>query len=220
MNKKLVNFITKNNKMKLFLASSLYQTWKKLTQHIGNLKNKTIAYITNPADKDITQYWTDLWRIKNDRDFLNSLGAKLHAIDLKKDKKEKLKKELQNYDIIYVSWGNTYYFKELCIESWFNTLIKEAVQEWWKIYISTSTGSCMAGNNIKYVESWRNNFQHFEWFNFINATILPHRGSLDFQKEYETLIPQIYKSKKNIITLTDKQAITMGANSRKIVENK
>lgn len=188
---------------------------------MGNIKNKTIAYITNPADKDIKQYWTDLWRIKNDRDFLNSLGAKLHTIDLRTEKKEKLKRQLQKCDMIYVSWGNTYYFKDLCIESWFNEVVKEAVQEEWKTYISTSAGSCIAGNNIKYVETWRDDFEHFEWFKFINATILPHRWSPDFQKEYETLIPHIYRSKNNIITLTDTQAIIMDTtNRREIIENK
>ncbi len=204
--------------MKLFLASSLYQMGRLTTTYVGSLENKTIAYITNPADQDIQKHGTNLWWIKNDKDLLESLGAKLYGIDLKKMKEKELQKEIQKCSLIYVSWGNTYYFNELAIESWFNRVIPKAVKEWWIKYLSTSAWSCMVGSTIQHIEKWRNRYIHFEWFNLINAMIVPHRWSDDFQEEYEHLIPLRYKNKRNVITLTDTQAIVADDDHRKIVE--
>jgi len=89
--------------MKLFLASSLYQMGRLTTTYVGSLENKTIAYITNPADQDIQKHGTNLWWIKNDKDLLESLGAKLYGIDLKKMKEKELQKEIQKCSLIYVS---------------------------------------------------------------------------------------------------------------------
>lgn len=141
--------------MKLFLASALSNMKEQLLEKVGSLQGKKIAYIINPADQDIVSdpEGENVWRLKSDRDMLESCGTILTKVDLRKTQHSELAEVLEKLDGIYVSGGNTYYFRQLAQESGYDTLLRSLLTSQEKIYMSTSAGSCvMGGKKIKFIE--------------------------------------------------------------------
>lgn len=195
--------------MRLFLASALHEMLWSLIHKLWSLEGKKVAYITNPADYDLAelQAWETLWWIDNDAKMLRSIGVDLYPVDLRVTQGDELRKELENLDGIYVSWGSTYYFRQLARESGYDKIIDSLLREQNKFYISTSAGSCVMGNKLKFIESGWEEYKLYEWLWFIPSMILPHRWSQWFKEEYEQLIPLLYAHQQSFITLSDGQAL-------------
>ncbi len=208
--------------MKLFLASALSCMKDQLLEKVWSLESKKIAYIINPADLD-TEHEPEgenIRRLKNDRDMLESCGAVLTKVDLRVTQHGELQQTLEKLDGIYVSGGNTYYFRKLAQESGYDSLLHSLLASQQKIYMSTSAGSCvMWGKKIKYLEPGREEYTLFDAFNFVPTMILPHRWSKEFKWDYEYVLEFIYKEKQSIITLTDQQALRVTDSGFEIVEN-
>ncbi len=183
---------------------------EQLLEKVGSLTGKKIAYIINPADRDVEKEpeGEDMRRLKNDRDMLEECGAVLVKVDLRVTQHEKLAEALETLDGIYVSGGNTYYFSELVKQSGYDLLLHDFVTTKWKFYVSTSAGSCIMGDKkFTYSEPGREEYLLFDGLKYVPAMILPHRWSKDFKDDYEHVLEFIYKAKESIITLTDQQAL-------------
>lgn len=207
--------------MKLFLASALSAMKDQLLEKVWSLQGKKIAYIINPADQDIASEpeGENIWWLKNDRDMLESCGAILTKVDLRKTQHNELAEVLEKLDGIYVSGGNTYYFRQLAQESGYDTLLRSLLTSQEKIYMSTSAGSCVMGSRLKFLEPWREEYKLFDGFGFVPSMIVPHRWSGDFKEDYEYVLEFIYKEKQPIITLTDQQALRVTEQGIQIIES-
>ncbi|HRX63746.1 MAG TPA: Type 1 glutamine amidotransferase-like domain-containing protein [Candidatus Absconditabacterales bacterium] len=200
--------------MKLFLASALDHVKGLFVENIGDINGKGIGFITNPADMD-REGDQDPWWVLNDLNMLKSLGGKIKQIDLRETKNEDLFNIVSGCDILYVSGGNTRYFKNLADESGFNKIVDELILTGKIIYISTSAGSCVMGTGIKYLDP--GDFKIEKGYGIVSAMILPHWGSEDFKKEYEDTIEKIYQDGQNIISIADTQAILVDNQGYKII---
>ncbi|HKL44067.1 MAG TPA: Type 1 glutamine amidotransferase-like domain-containing protein [Candidatus Absconditabacterales bacterium] len=200
--------------MQLFLASALEYVKDFFVEKIGNIKGKTIGFISNPADLDRKGDIEPRWVI-GDKNMLKSLGGIIKTIDIRELKNDGLFEVISNVDLLYVSGGNTRYFKTLADENGYQKIINELIIKKGLPYISTSAGSCVMGTSIKYLDPGE--FKIEQGYGLINAMILPHWGSENFKEEYEEVIPKLYNESQNIITLNDRQVIYVDSNGYEIL---
>src|SRR3989344_5836196 len=86
-------------------------------------------------------------KVDPEKEKLKSMGFSIKTVDLKNKSKEQLRKELENIDVIFVAGGNTFYLLEKTIESGFDSLLKELINNG-VIYIGSSAGSVLVGPDI------------------------------------------------------------------------
>lgn len=209
----------------LVLCSSFATVKNKLVQKWALKKWKyKVGYIKNAADFELDENSIDPWRVKDDRDAFVSLWYDIENIDLRNYSWDKLKTTLQDKDIIFVGWWNTYYLLDLCNKSWFSDIIKDLVT-WWIIYISTSAGSIVAGPEISYIKAWELAagekvipLESEKWLCITDISVYPHIWSkyfLDMRKiDAEDMY---YKTKQVLVLLHDDQAILIKDNLSEII---
>lgn len=167
----------------LYLTSSVHA----VAHHIGkrldlSVRNK-LVFITTPAEPEKG----DTGWLADDRQSLVRAGFAVTDYTITHKSKEELRHDLDEYDYIYVSGGNTFYLLRQAEQSGFDELVKEWVNERGKIYIGTSAGSIITGKKCPdYLLSGKEYFQteHRDGFGFVNFTVVPHWGSEGFKDLY------------------------------------
>lgn len=113
--------------------------------------------------------------------------------------------ELNEYDILYVCGGNTFYLLHKIREMKFDEKIRNAVESG-LIYIGVSAGSIVAGPTIETALPFDENdigIENFKGMNFIHDIIIPH-----YNEKRAKIVDGFRKTmKNNIITITDNQAL-------------
>jgi dipeptidase E len=131
--------------------------------------------------------------------------------------------ELDNFDVIFVSGGNTFYLLQQAQKSGFIEVIKDLVNQD-KTYIGSSAGSCIAGPNIEATRAIDNALLATELrgttgFKMVNFVVFPHWGSPYFKNEYIESTKLVYSvDQVPVVILTDKQYVWVRDEKLEIVE--
>jgi dipeptidase E len=151
----------------------------------------------------------ELKYVKESKKELIDLGVK-KIIEVKKNINYK-----KDFDAIYICGGNTFYLLHRIRELSLDRLIKKFVKRG-KIYIGVSAGSIIAGPNIEIASPFdknKVNLKDLTGLNLINIIVSPH-----YCKKEEKIIENFKKkSKYKVIPLTDKQALLVLGNKKKII---
>lgn len=130
---------------------------------------------------------------------------------------EVLYEEVDNFDVIYVCGGNTFYLLSKVKESGFDKIIKKFLEAD-KLYLGVSAGSILMGPNIeisKYLADKNDlGLTDLTGLKYIDSAICPHFQNKDKNK-FDN-----FKSKVNypILPLNDDQALLVLGKEEKIIE--
>ncbi len=111
---------------------------------------------------------------------------------------------IDNFDIIYMMGGNTFYLLDVIRKTGFDKIIMDFINKG-KIYIGSSAGSEILGNSIDIALGYDENNVNmidFTGLKIVNALIVPHSNRKQiFISELNN------KTKENVITLYDGDGI-------------
>lgn len=193
--------------MELFLTSSVHAVANDISKRLNLSKNNRLVFIdtaTEPKEEREDLEW-----LKIDRQALVNAGFNVSDYTITNKTRGQLEKDLDVFDYIYLSGGNTAYLLRQSQKSGFISLIKELVQKG-KIYIGTSAGSIIAGPIVQdYLLDEEIKLKDNIGYNFVNFTILPHWGSENFKDKYlGGRLKIAYKeSQVPLLILTDNQYV-------------
>lgn len=208
--------------MNLFLTSAGFQDFqtKKIRRDMeaafrkqcGDFGKKKACYLyTVRSESD--KAWLDLY----DKEF-RALGLPYEAVNISEDFNGL---SLPEYDIYYVSGGNTFYILDRLRKTQMDEVLKESVRRG-KIYIGVSAGSILACPDISIagIETGDENDIHLSdltGFSWVPFYISPHYGAASDRMAIE----KFFKEKqKPIIALTDNQMIMVTEAGIKLVGEK
>lgn len=179
--------------MKLFLASYIRNpnTIAKLTDYIGGFAGKTIAYIptANNGESRYEDWKTNsfTWQL------VNTLGAKVTAVQLEDYKDKSVLPDIQNKDILWFAGGACgylmYWIKRTQLDKYLPELLKTS------LYVGSSAGSMITASSLTICDWYIGESEP-------GASCIPGLGFIDFDiyPHYEdSRLPEIkrqYKGKK------------------------
>ncbi|OGN13906.1 MAG: hypothetical protein A3J47_03455 [Candidatus Yanofskybacteria bacterium RIFCSPHIGHO2_02_FULL_43_22] len=206
--------------MELFLTSSVHAVAHDIAKRVNLSKANKLVFIDTAAEPKGER--DDLEWLKNDRKALVDAGFKVSDYTITGKSRDQLETDLNEFDYIYLSGGNTAYLLEQSQKSGFVSLIKELVQKG-KIYIGTSAGSIIAGPRLPdYFADEDAELENNDGYGFVNFTLLPHWGSEDFKERYlGERLKIVYKDDQvPLLLLTDNQYVHVQNDQIKIVDVK
>lgn len=160
--------------------------------------------------------------MKNDRQSLVDSGFVVTDYTITGKTRAKIETDLDGFDYIYLSGGDTAYLLSQSQKSGFTSLIRELVQDKGKIYIGTSAGSIIAGPKLPdyFPNEKRVELENENGYSLINFTILPHWGSEDFKEKYLSgRLKIVYKEDQApLLLLTDNQYVHVKDDQMKIID--
>jgi len=195
-------------KTELFLTSSAHIVAYDIAQKVDLSKANKLVFINTAAE---TEEEDRTW-LENDRQALVDAGFIVSDYSITDKKRNQLETDLNGFDYIYLSGGDTPYLLQQSQKSGFISLIRELIQNKGKIYIGTSTGSIIAGPKIPdYLtdESEDIELGGLEGYGLVNFTIVPHWGSENFKERYlsKRLKIAYEKYSEPLILLRDNQYV-------------
>ncbi|MFZ2199779.1 MAG: Type 1 glutamine amidotransferase-like domain-containing protein [Microgenomates group bacterium] len=204
--------------MKLFLASLASETLDLVLPLLPDKpQNLKLAFIPTAADPygDIPMPW-----MTADHDKLVSIGFMVTDYDIKRKNVDQLRRDLFQFQVIFVAGGNTFYLLNEAKKSGFHTVIKELVDQG-VVYIGASAGSCLLCPTIKHVTLLDHPEQvpeltDYTALNLVPQLIIPHYGREKYRARHEQ-IKVDYGDK--ILFLRDDQAIVVNGDKIEIVTN-
>jgi len=204
---------------RLFLTSSVHAVAYDIVKRVDLAKGNKLVFIDTAAEVETG----DKTWLKNDRNALVDAGFEVSDYTITGKKKTKLEKDLAKFAYIYLSGGNTSYLLQQSQKSGFVSLIKELILEKGKIYIGTSAGSIITGPKIPlYLLEDNENIKlsDTKGYGFVNFTILPHWGSVDFKEKYlSKRLNMVYKEDQvPLILLTDNQYVHIQDDHMEIID--
>lgn len=144
--------------------------------------------------------------LQADRQALITVGFSVTDYTLTDKTEEDLKNDLADFEILFVSGGNTFYLLEKAIHSGFVDLIKNDFFPD-KVYVGSSAGSVLLSNDIeiiKYLDSPdKARLTTTQSIGIFDCLILPHWGSETFKSKYQQLFKAAYEKSVNIMTISD-----------------
>ncbi|MEK7169321.1 MAG: Type 1 glutamine amidotransferase-like domain-containing protein [Patescibacteria group bacterium] len=205
--------------MKLFLTSSVHAVAHDITKKANLSKAKKLVFIDTAAEiEEGDKTW-----LKNDRQALMDAGFEVDDYSITGKSRNQLEIDLEKFDYIYLSGGNTSYLLQESQKSGFISLVKKLVQEKEKIYIGTSAGSIIAGPKIpEYLVDDNPKLEDTNAYNLVNFTVLPHWGSEGFRELYlgKRLKIAYKKDQIPILLLTDNQYVYVQNDQSTIIDVK
>lgn len=162
------------------------------------LESKKVLYITTASDgeEDDDKSWMD-----EEYKTILDLGINESNITEYKIGNDI---NIDDFDIIYMMGGNTFYLLDIIRKTGFDKIITNFINKG-KIYIGSSAGSEILGNSIDVALGYDENNVNmidFTGLKIVNALIVPHSN------RKEKFIGELKnKTKKNVITLYDGDGI-------------
>ena len=135
------------------------------------IKDKKMLYITTASDgeNDSDKSWMD-----EEYETILDLGfSKENIYEFKIGQKEI---NINDFDVIYMMGGNTFYLMDMIRKYNFDTVIKKAMDNG-IIYIGSSAGSIILGNSVEYALPFDENnvnMKDFTGLKLIDGIIIPH----------------------------------------------
>ena len=173
---------------RLFLTSSVGTKGvaESIYRKLSPGKKLKTAFITTPVETEDEQ--KDLSWLDEDRDALNRAGFVTFDYTISGRSMSQIRQDLADIDILYISGGNEFFFREKCNEVNFDNFVHKFVASG-KSYIGTSCGSIIAGTNMA-PSLQLNDLKALakpvdtHGFGLVNFTVLPHWGSTEFKERY------------------------------------
>jgi len=202
--------------MKLFLTSAgiVPETTEEFLKFLNKKPEDTrVCFIATASHPEKNKEY-----VEKDRKRLSELGFKVSELDLKKENEGSLKEKLQNFDVIFMEGGNTFYLLKYVRESGFDKALKIFLDRG-GIYIGESAGSYIAGADISPTQ-WK----HVEDKNIAGLKDLRGMGLVDFvvfchyEPKHESVIKENkHKIPYRLIALNDSQSLLVDNRSIKFV---
>jgi len=205
---------------RLFLTSSVNMCAKEVAAEIGKT-GLTLVFINTAAEiEEGEKSWED-----DDRTALIEAGFVVTDYTISNKTKQQLESDLNGFDVIYVSGGNTFYLLQQSQLTGFIEVVRDLVINQGKIYIGTSAGSIITGPDISPTlhldfVAMAPKLQGFVGYGFVNFCVFPHWGSEHFRElylnhrfEYAYVDDQI-----PLILLTNHQYVSVQNDMYKIME--
>ena len=204
----------------LFLTSQASNVIPKLAKEI-NHKGAKVLFIKTPSE---TSEGNLDW-LNGDRKSLITVGYKVTDYTITGKTKEEIKKYVDDFDILFVSGGNTFYFLEKIQQSDCADVLIDFVKLG-KPYIGSSAGSVITGPDISPAYDLDRvekapNIKDYKGLGIVDFVTLPHWGSEKFKELYlNDRINRIYTEKYKLIFITDYQYIHVKEDCYRIEEVK
>ena len=109
--------------------------------------------------------------------------------------------DINDFDLIYMLGGNTYYLLSEIRKSGFDKKIEEALNRG-VVYVGSSAGSIIMGNTIETSRDENKYIEDLTGLKYLNGIIIPHANK---RKEY--IDEQIKKYSDRIYAISDMQGI-------------
>lgn len=206
---------------RLFLTSSLRRVIKDLVKHIDGYKGMKVTFITTASEvEEGNKEW-----LSDDRDALAEVGFKVVEYTVAGKRKEQIKKDLDDANVICFSGGNTLYLLEKIQESDCFKLVRDYILEG-KIYIGISAGSEIASSDLHSIYTPNDakkapNLKGYKGLDLVDFIIFPHWGKKEFKKVYfDFRLKHAYTTNDKIILLTNYQYVRVEGDMYKIEEVK
>lgn len=207
--------------MKFYLSSFRIGTEANRLLKITASGNRKVGYISNALDY-FTDY-KDRKRIEgNDISDLEQLGFQVELLDLKDyfEKPTELNKRVDEYDVIWVSGGNTFVLRQAMYLSGFDKVIKKLYEDNVDIvYGGYSAGVCILGPTLKGIhlvddpcQKIYSNCNKTIWkgLDILNYVIVPHYRSSHFESDLmETVVQYMIEKKLLFIALSDGEVVVI-----------
>lgn len=200
--------------MKFILTSNSTDTVREWSKEF-NIKptKQNLAFIDTAAD--VYNKAEADWLIEERRALVET-GFNVTDYSLVNKNRETLISDLEKFDILFVSGGNTFYLLEHSNKSGFTDLIKED-HFTKKIYVGSSAGSVLLSNNIDPIkhldDSKKASLKSNDAIGIFNFTIFPHWGSDYFKERYKKATEHSYQYAQPAILLADNQYILFSKSS-------
>lgn len=162
------------------------------------LENKKVLYITTASDGEEGD--DKLWMDEEYKTIID-LGINESNITEYKIGNEI---NIDDFDIIYMMGGNTFYLLDVIRKTGFDKVIVDFINKG-KIYIGSSAGSEILGNSIDVALGYDENNVNmidFTGLKIVDALIVPHSN-----RKEEFISELKNKTKENVITLYDGDGI-------------
>ena len=135
------------------------------------LKNKKVLYITTASDGELDndKSWMDI-------EFNTILDLGINKDNITEYKIGKSNIDINNFDIMYMMGGNTFYLLDVIRNTNFDKEIIDFINHG-KIYIGSSAGSEILGNSIEPATGYDDNnvgMTDFTGLKIIDGLIIPH----------------------------------------------
>ena len=203
--------------MELFLTSSVHAVAHDIVQRVDLKKGNRLVFIITPTEpEEDVEEW-----LPNDRKALVNAGFDVSDYTFTGKASAQIESDLNPYDFIYMSGGNTAYTLQQSQKTGFISLIKKFIREKGKIYIGTSAGSIIAGPRLPdYFKEEEIKLEGRECYGFVNFTLVPHWGSEDFKERYlgERLKTVYNEEQVPFLLLTDNQYVHVKDNDLQIID--
>lgn len=208
----------------IFLTSSVHAVAHHIAKKLNLSQKNSLVFITTPAEPK-SEKGDDLQWLCNDRQSLVDAGFTVTDYTITGKLKNQLERDLEKFDYIYMSGGDTFYLLEQSQKSGFFELIQDYILKYGKIYIGTSAGSIIAGEKCPdYLlsNSKVHALKNRDGYGLVNFTILPHWGSEHFKERYlDTRLKIAYrKDQVPLLLLTDTQYVEVNDGKMAIVDVK
>ncbi len=201
--------------MKLFLTSAGLppETIEEFLRLLNRKPEETnvcfIATASHPGE--------DKRYVEKDRERLSEIGFKVTELDLKEENEESLKDKLENFDVIFVEGGNTFYLLKYIKESGFDKALKLFLDKG-GIYLGVSAGTIVAGLNIDSANWKHMNRNIVDLKDLTGLKLVPFVFSVHIdESNIDTIKKCANKADYPVIALTDKQALLVENGVKRIV---
>jgi dipeptidase E len=206
--------------MQLFLASSVNVTAESIMKRMRpSLEKRKLIFITTASEaEEGDKQW-----LADDRNSLIQAGFRVEDYTITGKTYQEIKQKLMQFDVICVAGGNTFYLLEKTIESKFDKVCRELVQNGIP-YIGSSAGSLLAGPDIEMAKTVDNankapNLKNYKSIGLTDVIILPHWGNPFCKDLYlNQRLEQSYKRGNKIILLNDDQYVHVKESGYEIVD--
>lgn len=185
-----------------------------------SLRGARVALIMNAKD-----YYSEIPRaakVAELTEYLEAFGCTVSHVDLRSyTDPAKLRADLSEADLVYVSGGNTYVLRAEMERSGFGTVIADVLrQEAAPVYVGESAGALVVGQAINGVElADEPDFApeiFSEGLGLLPFVILPHADNRRFSRAAREF-RAVHQNKHRIVELTDNEAIVIDGEKERIV---
>lgn len=207
--------------MELFLTSSVHAVAHDIAKKVDLSRADKLVFIDTAAEPKGER--EDLEWLRNDRQALVDAGFVVSDYTITDKSRSRLEIDLDAFDYIYLSGGNTAYLLQQSQKSGFITLIRELVQDKGKIYIGTSAGSIIAGPRLPdYFVDEDMKLENRNCYGLVTFTLLPHWGSEGFKEKYlgERMKVTYKEDQVPLVLLTDNQYVHVQGDQMEIIDVK
>jgi len=195
---------------KIYLTSQFSSVAQKIAQDI-DLNHPKTAFIYTAAEQE---YLEDEWFVNNKKTLIDN-GFDIAEYSITGKTFEEIAEFISSVDVIYVCGGNTFYLLEKTLESEFDKILRNVLDD--KIYIGHSAGSVLLGNSVALKSNPpKTNLTNFDGLKMVNFTIVPHWGKESARDAKLALFEKMYDLEDNVVLLKDGSYIFTDGNTFKI----